>query len=1305
MGGGILRGIDLEFTVLKVFLILLILSSVVVGHDTFIDTPWEIIDWKNNNPGIDCIGSDCYYYPRSMDYFLDELKLGNISTKDLDEDTKELIAKAKDARSNASEYKMDCIDARLYYEEFSEKYGWGLDSPLRVCSLYTSAIEPYTYSFRYLFCVRSVLSEMIETEYDLDNCIIYGKYWESTMSRSMGALEQSMIDVEANYSAAEESFEKLNYSGVCDSDYTGVGHTSCLEVRTALNTIESGSKEGSYGTYNTVWGYVEGIQKEVYSHRPNIVYYSLAMNLIWQERGVIDTLDALRAKADTAYSNADREYKNSRGSVETKQTRIKALLDDLKGEELGKITVAKTEEGTVGESEQGTIAERFTEIRNQEQDARTLFMSAETAYSSDMHGYLKEAIKRMSISEVDYDALEQKIPVLKSDAEEVVEKEKSTADEKIAALESIISSEATSDTVRNYLKAAKDYYEKGENATTFGMQFYYYNRAVEKAKSGITTHQDQSFDEAKEIGALKAELEEMIQRAEADGLNTYDQEQTLETLDGAELWWANEEVEKSIGLLVASAELEYGWLEDKRAELIKKIKLVGGDADDLLTTMQIAEQGIVINGEIDYRKGIGGLKQLANAYADVEKEVDGYLKDIVSHSLMAEPEVFVDSVTLDEPSNITIDILVINTDEYESNNVELDVQLPISVDLMYSDITQGREYVSSLIMDGDTAKLYLKEVKPFSRQRIVFQTSETIAHTTKVKRTAVGLGDGSAAVSQEIQFRLDSPVNSLAVPDMENVRIDGRIPGRALSKGSHTLTARYNEEDAYNESIRNIKASPIGLNSKVEYEVVFNPYIDLDKVTFFVDPGVKMTSLNVFTLSGEGVGKKKKITDNRYSFEVSDLTANSEAVIRVSYILENSSNYVSQELALFAGTNMSDKVREIVDDARAAFSIGDTSAALAKVNEAKAEMKKEATDRAKAERKVDKIREEIKAELDEINTALSKAGGMNSSFYAKLQARADELGRRLNETSAKEPADALLALDEVDMNWRSKEVKAFRKDVFKKYNDLKERFAEAGNTSTPKEFLELESNLNKLEVSGRLEYVVELVKDLEDAEKLVVFQESAKAAARSGLRSTFEGIKDRIAQALEGYEREAKAAKGTEYSSMFKWTKSEVEKKVSEVGKIIGDGDPEFLDRKLKALDRTRQDLEGTLSLLKNQSEAKLGLVEKLYNSSKAGMEQADQERVEKRIGTMKSMLAAGEYVDSLRAGNKILEDIKVAKKDEGSLLLLGITALAILGVIAAYLFKQRGGIRKEEKKELKKLEKAEPDTTKAENQKTEAGS
>jgi hypothetical protein len=175
---------------------------------------------------------------------------------------------------------------------------------------------------------------------------------------------------------------------------------------------------------------------------------------------------------------------------------------------------------------------------------------------------------------------------------------------------------------------------------------------------------------------------------------------------------------------------------------------------------------------------------------------------------------------------------------------------------------------------------------------------------------------------------------------------------------------------------------------------------------------------------------------------------------------------------------------------------------------------------------------------------------------------------------------------------------------------------------------------------------------------------------------------------LKKYIGEATAAKGTEFSPLFTYTEKEVESKITELEKLFKAADQQLVQNKMDSLNKTGQNLVDTINLLRNQANSKLELVERLYNETAPGMGQSERNTLEQKIGSMRGLVNSGQYVNALRAAGKILDDIQGAKGGgTNNLLLLGITAIAILAVVIVYVLKQGRG-KKPGERVLKRLEK-----------------
>ncbi len=1286
-------------------LVFLILSLAASAFGTYIAHPWEQYAWKEANPLLEQVsGTWVCNGPYEMERTLDSLHLENMSPYELGPDEAGLLASAVDARANATVLAQECLDEIKYAQKtaLAKEMDTAAQNILPY-ALATGLLGPLGVAGSVGHVIISVLgNDQRHAMAYIGYCGGYESAWETTMSDSVDALASSMDRVEENQSAARAAYETASFAGLCDADYTGAGHVACLEARAGFDFIDSGSTEGTYGQYNAVNAGLERIRENASQSVPGMAGYAGTMNLIWKNRGALDVLDGLHANAAKAKYDAEDSYNQARDDAVGKRDAANAALAEFEQEKYQLIAGAETISNEIGGAPSGTVAERFAEKKKDRAGADALYGAA-TADKADAsrQGYLKGAVGNMAAADTSYGSLQASLPLLEASADNVVSAKQAEAGDAIAGTESLVGSVPATASVRNKLAEAGYYFSAGQNATLSGDKYRNFAASAAAAREAKTLQTTKSLNESVSLQALKLELRQMIAAAKTDGIPTVFQEELLGQIQDADYGWATDEVRKAEDGLAAAAELQYGYLGQERPGLLERIGLVGGDADDLRVDMANAERGFVdANGNVDYRKGLGRLKSLANTYSKMEKELDGYATQIAGKSISVDSEVFIDSVPLDRPSKITVDMLVVNANGYGAQNVPVDVKLPMPVQLMYSGIVEGADLVGSVAMTGaDRARVFLKKVEPYGKCMISFEESETLAHTTKSSKKALGLGDGSASVDDETDFTLDADVDSLTLPaGAENVKIDGIAPGGQLKKGSHALTSSYIAQDAYEESTVNLKSSPLGLNSQVDYDVVIMPKMDLDSVVVYVEPGTNFSGLDVFTLSGESIGNQKKIADWRYSYEVRGLKQGKEASIRVSYILENASGYVAGELAALDGANYSATVKGELEGARAALDAGDANAALAKIKQAEADMKKEDIEKENAEKQAGELRSEIKAGLDEINATLADADGSNSSFVARLSARAVELTRRLADSEGKTGQDALKELEAVDLKWKDNEVKAFRKSSFDSYNELRLRFAAAGNTTTPEEFLAVEADLNNLDTSGRLCYALALAKDLEKAETAVAGQEASALAARAGLRSGFESLRDSVRSGIKAYAAEASAAKGTEYSAMFVFTGKDVESAITELDKLMASGEPELIQNKIDALDQTAQSIAGTMRLLSAQAGNRISLVENTYNETENSMGQQDRDAIEQQIQSMKKSAAAGQYIGSLVLGNKILGSIDAAKKtNNNSLLLLGVTAVAVLAVLCLYIVKQQEAGKPGGGKILKKLDKMEGNEPKEE--------
>jgi hypothetical protein len=187
---------------------------------------------------------------------------------------------------------------------------------------------------------------------------------------------------------------------------------------------------------------------------------------------------------------------------------------------------------------------------------------------------------------------------------------------------------------------------------------------------------------------------------------------------------------------------------------------------------------------------------------------------------------------------------------------------------------------------------------------------------------------------------------------------------------------------------------------------------------------------------------------------------------------------------------------------------------------------------------------------------------------------------------------------------------------------------------------------------------------------LVQAQEKAKEADKGTLGAAFQAIKSEIGITLERYKKQAADAKGTEYASLFTESDKTVEKTLGETEKLAG-GDERAFWQKMAELNKSNAKMLLILDNLKNESQSRISIVDSLL-----GQKQLDgpkMNEMQTKIDAMRAMAASGDYINALRAGSAISKELdSIKSSDNSGLLVLGVTAFAVLGGIGVYMLKQK---------------------------------
>lgn len=1252
-----------------VLLILMLCTSLCVAGASM-DKPWYWEGWLRTNPNIYYGYGLAYWWNiDAFDATLDGLDAGSVRELDISSDA---AAEKADAaymqRLAASDHKYRCL------QELDDE---GIRDMLVADGVLAASGTIGAFA---------ALSDVWNR---ITSCADYAIYWKGTMDNSVDAMVLTMSEADKAVSEARYEYGNMQKRGMCDSEYHGAGREVCRNATSAFMTVDSGRTEGDFGGYVVALESYDAMKTYVREPLPGMRGYPEIMTAVWGSGGVMESFGNLKADSIAAIQASEAEYDMLERNASAKKAiaweRYSGLLEDC---ELYRIDEAP-KKSTVGASESGAVDERLMQAHADLEAADLDYKIAEGHRNN--HGepsYLRMATEGMRDLDGRFDSIDAELDSIEMDAKEVVKGRREEAAGLIGEMKTMVEASPQSTILLGRYEAAVAYFERGEDADeSLGAKFEYYGDASAEARSALSGLQ---LSEQADVNGIISEVGDLLERAKADDIQVYYEEETFAILK------AQSDIPGRYGMLedvrdriVANAKAKYGHLEIMRMGLIERITLIGPAAADLLTEMDEAEGDVSFNadGTIRYAQSIGHLKALESDYLEIGMETERHAALLVANSMDADAYPLVGTARLDEPAEITLDILLKNMHEYGADEVEARVTLPVKMQLLYSDIVSGADGVESVRMEegGKTLIIVLERVEPYQTFHPVFRKQMVIAHTKRINRHALGRGDGTALVEETIRFELDMDVNSIGLAGLvADATIDGYGPGRPLASGEHTLEYSRIEWDAYDERIENVQAYEIGMNTEVSYDIVIDPSISLDETMVYIDipNDSRVSDVSVYSVNGDDIEADGRISGSAYLARVFDLDSGMESRLKVIYNVENVAAFVNDQLDALESGEHSESVDSIISEAESLAAAGDYDGAMASIERANAAIRKEGQEDAKLKQKFYAIRMEIVEELAQIEAALDMAGelGVDDAFVARLGARKDELLLRLDEADEKNASEALEIADEVDIKWMDKEITAAIKQMYAKYNDLRERFAAAGNMSTPQEFIDFETEMNRLEVGRRPEYVVSTAHYLGKVMGVVETQEGLAAQESSTLASSFASLKENVLGVLQDYMREKDAAKGTSLSGLFSYTEKSVKDSIDDVGELIGKSDNRLVESGMLS----------SLHDLKLMAGSKLELANGMLAQKNGTLSDEEREAFSRKIHAIAGLISSGEYVNAIRAGDNILDELGGAGEDGNSMLVLGITALAILATVAVYILQHQGEFGLKKDKTLRKLEKAE---------------
>lgn len=1248
-------------------LVLVLILGLANAGNVYIEKPWESYNWLANNPHIFYYaGHDVWFDISSqnitMHQTIDSLDLSKINVSADDNTIKKKLRQVIIEKNNAQDKYSQCTALISETKKKMER--------------------------RCIFDKYCTAHVIMNAWILFPSCLEYDGYWKVTMTESANILEYSIKSMYNSKKKLNKSFDEIVRMGLCDKDYYDSGKKECVEVYAALETINSKSIEGNNGKYNLALLKKNEIADELTTYMPKMENYSSIINFIWSKKGIMTNFDELEKKVDKSKKSSISRYQELKLNSTIQKKKVENKEKQLRKENLEKITKAVTRDTVVGGNFAGSISNRYELLNKKMKNASTHFeLGKKYGKTNNIRGHYKNAINEMKQSVQMYSSLDLELDILEEDAKKVVLSKKKQAEKEINGVQNLLETELTNNLARSYLNSAKGLYGNGSKEKKLGNQFEFYIEAEKYAKIAKVNTGNTQYAGKIEQQSRQEKLGTLIKNAEKDGLIFPGDKEEFTELKNQKENWVKQRMENISHNIISRAKNRFGYLEDWRKEIKNRINLADGEVNDQLIEMEKIERGLITNDKIDYTSAIGKLQMLETSYRSIDSIVNISMVNITANSLTKLTNIFIEEVKIDEKTNITLYIRIENKNNYGAKKVPVKLTVPVGFELLYSDITHGKENVSTIFVNKKSEFIIVfNEIRPKSRYTIIFEKEKILAKSTKEKTVSQGLGDGSARIEKKIDFELETDIDRLQIPKhMKNTKVDGKESYGSLEKGKHTLEARYVLGGAYELKKEKLKTYMLGLNSKVEYELVLKPKIDLDKVKVFVNTGFdeRINNVKIYSITGEEGGRVLNIAPGYYSTVFKKLDANRTTRIFVSYRIANTTDYIKKRLEDFEKGNYSDSIRSAIGKVKGAVEQNSWSEALNKLKEVDKMIEQKRKNDGKNNKKIKELRGEITDELNQIANVIASAKNKstNHTFISKLLAREKELIRVINESYGKESTEELNILDKVDRKWLGKELTVFRKEMFKEYNSLAERYVSLGNRTD--EFNLFENALHALEVSGNIEYVPDILENIAKIKKFVNSKEEEREIEKKRTKESFLRIKNDIIPTISSYKKQLSAAKGTDIENIFTYNVNAVESDLKNIEKMIDRGSD--VTEELRKINKTKNNMNAFLNSLKKESKGKLNTVDALFNKQKEKLQKDISGKIEKRLKTMKNLINSGNYVAAIKAGNSILSELQSAKTDNShAIWLFGLTATGILIVVLAYFFKQRIIMRKNGTKPIK---------------------
>lgn len=1148
------------------------------------------------------------------------------------------------------------------------------------------------FPFLWSLCGAYVASDMLGS---YDACKNYGTYWKSTMTSSAEALELSANAANEKYKILKEGYENLTWAGMCNENYTWDGKDVCNGISQELVEAKAGSSSalgGHEGLMGRIKGYSEAMKSTGLINTSN---YSLIMDALWKV--AIPYTENETKECSNAMKNALDEYAILKTDTENEKSTAENWLEKCSGEKLTDLNFALIGGefvigGTGGIKNDCEAAERYAE------NAEKACKLSDAVYAEKGEDWLLRAFQYEEGCYENFDSAAGYAEQAYKNAETTIASLRESASQAIAGAEGKADPEI--------LQEAKNEFNAGESASILGERALHYKKAWELANAAIAAFVPANVtnpETERQFNILKAEVEGMLSKAQADGIDITTERSlyeyyislgpTKEAIDG---------LKSVMDAILNKALIAYGDLEYLREEIYEAIESTNGAFDYLLPELRALEAGYIKNGKIDFAAALGYLATMKQGYLDILDEMETQKEKGYSGSIIWTYSKDFEPAKLDRESRVVMYIYATNPNAFKVAGGEKVFDFPFEV--MQSEVSGE---IIGVVSDGETLTLYPKDFAPFESRSFVVGTSSIIASTSSQDVYAFGY-DGKADVIDGRFVEFLGPSQGLYVPDeWESVKVDGyeytpssSFINKKFSAGFYEITGAYTVIDAYDWEEKNHNSITVGTTTTISYDIVIYSEMHIDEMKFIVDG----TDVDAYASGGASV---KTVGQEVTVYDVDK----GETTLHIKYEISNANEYINQKIEELNNEIDGDKcpdAEQALNDAVLAFQRGDINTAMEKLKEAEALWEKYLRGAEKAQAEYDKYLAYVNEQLEQINKALARADalGLSGGFVDSLKERKTSIESFIAGLENLDAQEKAIKVKEFDRNWLEKEANKFLKDAFSEVGGIKADYYKLGASNPEVEgyFNEFEANHKKARASERdytphIDAYASLLKIKSAFEGMV----ASKSTNLAKVLSEFNQLKEEISEYIVMYTNEYNDAKKTPYESLFQFLPKYYSDKLSGIEKEVQKTDkPDEIAKRVERLKKMKDELEGKFSIFKNSAEEMLRIVEIEFTKAKPNLDGKLRESIESSIEVIKQNIANKKYVSAMNTANNILVTLGRMQKSGIDFILWFGVLLLIIASIFYYLRSGgkfnfggfgglgKGGLFKEEKGEAKPLKKLE---------------